>query len=81
MDYESVKALHAQLPPFSPLVPVSLLPTLALVLLASTFGLTFYFSTLPKSALPATELGVAAVASTLAGFGVVALFCTAGVNV
>lgn len=38
-------------------------------------------SSLPKATLPVHELGVAALASTLAGFGVVALFCSVGVNV
>ena len=33
------------LPSFSPYVPASLLPPIALVLLATTFALTFYFST------------------------------------
>jgi hypothetical protein len=82
--------------PLCPLIPVSLLPFLALVLLAATFALAFYFTTyvvplllfhislsysLPKDALPLRETAVAATASTLAGFGVVALFCTAGVYV
>ncbi|KAF9073965.1 hypothetical protein BDP27DRAFT_1444563 [Rhodocollybia butyracea] len=47
--YESIKALHSSLPPFQPLVSVALLPYLALVLLASTFALAFYSSTLPKN--------------------------------
>ncbi|EAU93240.1 hypothetical protein CC1G_11222 [Coprinopsis cinerea okayama7 len=81
MDYAQFKALHNAHPPFSPLIPVSLLPWLALILLAATFSLTFYFSTLPKSTVPVKELGVASAASILAGFGVVALFCTAGVYV
>jgi hypothetical protein len=39
------QALHKSLPPFSPYVPASLLPSIALILLASTFALAFYFST------------------------------------
>jgi hypothetical protein len=40
-----LQALHGSLPPFSPSVPTGLLPYLAFVLLAATFGLAFYFST------------------------------------
>jgi len=36
---------------------------------------------LPKSGVPLKELAVASTASVLGGFGVVALFCTAGVYV
>ncbi|KAG5720298.1 hypothetical protein E4T56_gene2025 [Termitomyces sp. T112] len=78
---DSTKALHASLPPFSPIVPVVLLPYIAAILLASTFGLAFYFSTLPKDTIPAREAAVALTASILAGFGVVALFCSVGVYV
>ncbi|KAF9466862.1 hypothetical protein BDZ94DRAFT_1305740 [Collybia nuda] len=81
MDYNAAKALHASLPPFSPIVPVVLLPYLAFILLSATFALAFYFSTLPKDTIPLRETAVAATASTLAGFGVVAMFCTAGVYV
>ncbi|KAF8641529.1 hypothetical protein AX16_009907 [Volvariella volvacea WC 439] len=80
-DYSSIQDLHRSLPSFSPIIPVELLPYLALILLASTFGLTFYFTTLPKTAVPAREFLVAGLASLLGGFGVVALFCTAGVYV
>ncbi|GLB36686.1 putative oligosaccharyltransferase subunit 5 [Lyophyllum shimeji] len=80
-DYTTVRALHAALPPFSPIAPVALLPYLATLLLASTFGLAFYFSTLPKSTIPILETAVASTASILAGFGVVALFCSVGVYV
>jgi hypothetical protein len=38
-------------------------------------------SSLPKSKFPGPELGTAFVGSLLAGFGVVALFCTVGVYV
>ncbi|KAI0641082.1 hypothetical protein C8Q79DRAFT_1014507 [Trametes meyenii] len=78
-DYAS--ALHKSTPAFSPLVPVALLPYLAFILLSATFVLTFYFSTLPKEKIPAHELAVASTASLLGGFGVVAMFCTAGVYV
>ncbi|KAI0063050.1 hypothetical protein BV25DRAFT_1915384 [Artomyces pyxidatus] len=81
MDYPAAKLLHKSLPPFSPLVPVALLPYIAFLLLTATFGLAFYFSTLPKDKLPAREAAVALTASALGGFGVVALFCTVGVYV
>ncbi|KAH7920499.1 hypothetical protein BV22DRAFT_1198870 [Leucogyrophana mollusca] len=80
-SYEAIQALHKSLPPFSPYVPASLLPHIALVLLASTFALAFYSSTLPKDTLPLRETAVASTASILGGFGVVALFCSVGVNV
>jgi hypothetical protein len=79
--YEAVQALHRSLPPFSPYIPVALLPYFALILLSLTFALTFYFSTLPKDTLPIRETTVATTASILGGFGVVALFCSAGVYV
>lgn len=41
----------------------------------------FFLHSLPKTGLPTRELGVTALASTLAGFGVVALFCSVGVYV
>ncbi|KAI0344175.1 hypothetical protein BDW22DRAFT_1483282 [Trametopsis cervina] len=79
--YESIAALHRNIPSFSPVIPVSLLPYLAFVLLSATFVLTFYFSTIPKSTLPVHEVLVASLASILGGFGVVALFCSVGVYV
>ncbi|KAJ2914868.1 hypothetical protein H1R20_g5912, partial [Candolleomyces eurysporus] len=45
MDYDATRALHSSLPAFQPLIPVQILPFLALVLLAATFGLAFYSST------------------------------------
>ncbi|EIN13272.1 hypothetical protein PUNSTDRAFT_128959 [Punctularia strigosozonata HHB-11173 SS5] len=81
LTHSQVEALHRGLPPFSPSVPTELLPYLAFVLLAATFGLAFYFSTLPKATVPARELAVASLASVLGGFGVVALFCSVGVYV
>lgn len=39
------KTLHKSLAPFSPYIPASLLPHIALVLIVSTFVLTFYCST------------------------------------
>ncbi|KAJ3751201.1 hypothetical protein DFH05DRAFT_169195 [Lentinula detonsa] len=80
-EYESMKALHNSLPPFQPLISVAILPYLALILLASTFALTFYLSTIPKTTIPGKEIPVAITASILGGFGVVALFCTVGVYV
>ncbi|KAF9261877.1 hypothetical protein L218DRAFT_980722 [Marasmius fiardii PR-910] len=80
-DYEVLKSLHESLPPFRPIVNVGLLPYLAFVLLASTFALAFYFTTLPKSTIPTREIPVAVLASALGGFGVVALFCSVGVYV
>ncbi|KAK4687517.1 hypothetical protein P7C73_g2592, partial [Tremellales sp. Uapishka_1] len=79
--YSSIKALYPTLPSYSPPVPVSALPTLALLTLAAVFALTFIFTTLPASRNPVPELGTALVASLLAGGGVVALFCTVGVYV
>ncbi|KAI8983285.1 hypothetical protein BD414DRAFT_490456 [Trametes punicea] len=80
-DYASVQALHKSTPPFSPYVPVALLPYFAFLLLGATFALAFYFSTLPKEKIPVRELAVASTASLLGGFGVVALFCAVGVYV
>ncbi|KAI0727598.1 hypothetical protein C8Q72DRAFT_886286 [Fomitopsis betulina] len=74
-----VAARHQTLPSFAPYVPVGLLPYIAFILLATTFVLAFYFSTLPKDKIPVREAGVAALASILGGYGVVALFCTVGV--
>ena len=39
------QALHQATPPFSPYIPVGLLPYLAFFLLMATFALAFYFST------------------------------------
>jgi len=80
-DYQAIHALQRTLPSFTPHLPVGLLPYIAFILLATTFALAFYFSTLPNDKLPARELAVASLASILGGFGVVALFCTAGVYV
>ncbi|KAH7884095.1 hypothetical protein F5I97DRAFT_1938696 [Phlebopus sp. FC_14] len=80
-NYDTIQALHKSLPPFSPYVSASLLPYIAFVLLTSTFVLAFYFSTLPKDKIPIREAVVATLASVLGGFGVVALFCSVGVNV
>ncbi|KAJ4485367.1 hypothetical protein J3R30DRAFT_3696707 [Lentinula aciculospora] len=80
-EYESVQALHHSLPPFQPLISVELLPYIALILLASTFVLAFYSSTIPKTTIPGKEVPLAVIASVLGGFGVVALFCTVGVYV
>lgn len=41
----NLQELHQTLPPFQPIIPVSLLPYLAFILLTLTFGLAFYFST------------------------------------
>lgn len=79
-DYDAISSLHRNLPAFSPYVPVGLLPYLAFILLAATFGLAFYFSTLPKANV-LRELAVASTASILGGFGIVALFCSVGVYV
>ncbi|KAI0762469.1 hypothetical protein C8Q74DRAFT_1318930 [Fomes fomentarius] len=78
-DYASIQALHRSTSAFSPAIPVSLLPYIAFILLGATFALGFYFSTLPKEKLPVRETAVATTASVLGGFGVVALFCSAGV--
>jgi hypothetical protein len=41
----NIQQLYKNLPPFQPIIPVSLLPYLAFILLTLTFGLVFYFST------------------------------------
>ncbi|TFK89275.1 hypothetical protein K466DRAFT_574911 [Polyporus arcularius HHB13444] len=78
-DYQSIQTLHKATPAFAPIIPVALLPYLAFLLLAATFVLAFYASTLPKEKIPVRELAVASTASLLGGFGVVALFCSVGV--
>ncbi|KAF7784810.1 hypothetical protein Agabi119p4_975 [Agaricus bisporus var. burnettii] len=80
-DYFEAKRTFDALPAFAPLIPTEVLPYLALLLLASTFGLAFYFTTLKKEPVPLRELAVASSASLLGGFGVVALFCSVGVYV
>ncbi|KIM39159.1 hypothetical protein M413DRAFT_58352, partial [Hebeloma cylindrosporum] len=79
--YASLQALHHSLPAFSPIVPTALLPFVAALFLVPTFILAFYFSTLPKDKFALREPLVALLASVLGGFGVVALFCSAGVYV
>ncbi|KDR68673.1 hypothetical protein GALMADRAFT_256450 [Galerina marginata CBS 339.88] len=79
MTTSTSKALHHSLPAFSPIVPTALLPFVAALFLLPTFALAFYFSTLPKDRLAVREPLVALLASTLGGFGIVALFCSAGV--
>ncbi|KAF8584967.1 hypothetical protein K439DRAFT_1410502 [Ramaria rubella] len=95
--YTSIEKLHQSLPPFTPYLSAGLLPYLAFITLVATFALGFYFTTyvgnirawlpihtmsrLPKATIPIHEVGVASLASVLAGFGVVALFCSVGVNV
>ncbi|KAF8303094.1 hypothetical protein DL93DRAFT_2233517 [Clavulina sp. PMI_390] len=81
VTYVQFKERFAALPAFQPLIPTDLLPYLAFILLCSTFLLAFYASTLPKSTLAVREALVAGLASVLAGFGVVALFCSVGVYV
>ncbi|KLO11267.1 hypothetical protein SCHPADRAFT_831354, partial [Schizopora paradoxa] len=79
--YFALQSAHKSLPAFSPYISAGLLPYLAFAFLAGTFTLAFYFSTLPKNASAMREVGIASVASALAGFGVVALFCSVGVYV
>ncbi|KAI5118511.1 hypothetical protein M0805_007680 [Coniferiporia weirii] len=79
--YSSIQTLHKALPAFAPYLSDALLPYLAFLLLAATFTLAFYFSTLPKSTMALREVAVATIASILGGFGVVALFCSVGVYV
>jgi len=79
--YFSVQSAHKSLPAFSPYISAGLLPYLAFALLTGTFTLAFYVSTLPKNASITREIGIASTASCLAGFGVVALFCSVGVYV
>ncbi|PPQ89932.1 hypothetical protein CVT25_009987 [Psilocybe cyanescens] len=80
-DYQHARALHHSLPAFSPIVPTALLPFASALFLLPTFALAFYFSTLPKDKFALREPLVAVAASILGGFGVVALFCSAGVYV
>ncbi|ORY24788.1 hypothetical protein BCR39DRAFT_545942 [Naematelia encephala] len=80
-SYASIKALHSSLPSFTPPISTSVLPYIALFALLAFFALAFTFTTLPKSRNPIPELGLALLASALAGGGVVALFCTVGVYV
>ncbi|CAG7847841.1 SubName: Full=Uncharacterized protein {ECO:0000313/EMBL:CCA77868.1} [Serendipita indica DSM 11827] len=80
-SYSSLQQLHASLPAFAPLISQSLIPYLAWSLLLTSFGLGFYFTTLPKHSVPVTEILVALVASILGGFGTVAMFCTLGVYI
>jgi len=79
--YESIQTWHRALPAFSPYVSASLLPYLAFISLSTTFIFAFYISTLPKNTVALREVGIASTASILAGFGVVALFCSVGVYV
>ncbi|KAL5534732.1 hypothetical protein ACEPAG_1196 [Sanghuangporus baumii] len=79
--YNNIQNLHKSLPAFSPYISESVLPYLAFVLLAATFTLTFYFSTLPKSTMPFREIAIASLASILGGFGIVVPFCSVGVYV
>ncbi|KAF8329090.1 uncharacterized protein EI90DRAFT_2973895, partial [Cantharellus anzutake] len=76
-----IQALHVSLTPFAPAISVKLLPYLAFVLLTASFLLAFYFTTIPKDLLTFREITVALWASILAGFGVIALFSSAGVYV
>ncbi|KDN41413.1 hypothetical protein K437DRAFT_258250 [Tilletiaria anomala UBC 951] len=73
--------LHKASSPFAASVPTQLLPHIAFVLLAASFLLAFYFTTLPKRSLSGQEIGVALTASVSIGFGVIALFCAVGVYV
>ncbi|KAI0294741.1 hypothetical protein BC826DRAFT_1104502 [Russula brevipes] len=79
--YATMKHLHKTVPAFTPYVPAGVLSYLAFILLTATFGLAFYFTTLPRSRIPTREAAVAIVASTLGGYGIVALFCAVGVYV
>ncbi|KAI9057852.1 hypothetical protein FKP32DRAFT_1681088 [Trametes sanguinea] len=60
---------------------LALLPYFTFLLFGATFALAFYFSTLLNEKVPACELAVASTTSLLGGFGVVAMFCTVGVDV
>lgn len=70
------------LPPAPSLVSPSTLPAIAVVLLLTTFALTFVFSLLrPSKSLPTVELLIGSSASVIAGVGLVAAFCAVGVHV
>ncbi|CAK9784310.1 hypothetical protein CC85DRAFT_301700 [Cutaneotrichosporon oleaginosum] len=79
--YASVKAAYNELPAFKPLIPISALPTIALVSLVAAFALVFFMSTLSSRKFNPTEVPIALLAAALTGAGTVALFCTVGVNV
>jgi hypothetical protein len=81
MDYPSILEAYNSAPPFSSPLPVSSLPTLAVVFLLAAFLLAFYSSTLPKAGLPVKEVGLAAIASIALGFGTVFAFNAVGVPV
>ncbi|EPQ29351.1 uncharacterized protein PFL1_03106 [Pseudozyma flocculosa PF-1] len=80
-SHQELAALHAAAPSFVPSIPVTSLPYIAFILLASAFLSAFYFTTLPKRSLTPTEVTVALLASLEVGFGVVALFNAVGVYV
>ncbi|KAH8921182.1 hypothetical protein BT69DRAFT_1333478 [Atractiella rhizophila] len=82
-SYSSFSSVLPKAPSFSPPVAESTLPVLSAILLALAFGFGFYSTTLSKArtSVPVSEMGYAAVASLTAGFGVVLLFASVGVNV
>ncbi|GAA5840150.1 hypothetical protein JCM11251_000617 [Rhodosporidiobolus azoricus] len=84
-SYADAQSLYAFSAPFEPFLPTTSLSSAAVFCLTLCFVLSFYFSTLRStgknsSALP-VELGVAAMASVVGGFGTVLFFCTVGANV
>ncbi|KAL9934518.1 hypothetical protein V8E36_006293 [Tilletia maclaganii] len=79
-SYDHSFVLHQVSEPFKPLILTSLLPVIAFVLLGTTFGLTFYYTTLPKQRYTAAEFLTAVVASLSAGFGTIAAFNAVGVQ-
>ncbi|KAK0530600.1 hypothetical protein OC842_003872 [Tilletia horrida] len=79
-SYDHSFVLHQISEAFKPTVPLSSLPYLAFALLGLTFGLTFYYTTLPKQRYTAAEFLTAVVASLSAGFGTVFLFNSVGVQ-
>ncbi|KAG7544233.1 hypothetical protein FFLO_03346 [Filobasidium floriforme] len=81
-SYTQAQELFLSSSPTTSPLPVSALPTIAFLTLAASFVLTFWFTTLPPKArsIP-LEIFSALGASSLAGIGAVALFCTVGVYV
>ncbi|PWN22983.1 hypothetical protein BCV69DRAFT_280600 [Microstroma glucosiphilum] len=79
--YSAAAEAHASALPFSPMIPVSSLPYVAVTLLLASFFGTFFFTTLPKRNALVSEILVAVFSSVCAGFGIVALFNAVGVYV
>ncbi|PKI83553.1 hypothetical protein MVES_002470 [Malassezia vespertilionis] len=78
-DYHRVQNEFLTYLPLTPVVPLSMMPHIAIGCLGIAFLLTFYYTTLPRTKMTVMEPLVALAASALAGVGVVALFNAVGV--